>query len=126
MVPEMDGSTKFLHQLQQDKIKEELLKANKELNQQLEVQRAKVRASKDTIKRLLIRQSRMERKQVSSFYHSIWSSSHSFLMAVRSGQGEVHGEHSSSRAIQTDSARRTLQGRMGTYTVVVGHVGDRT
>lgn len=46
-----------------DQYKTELLKMNAELKQSLESQRAKVRASKETIKSLLIKQSRMERKQ---------------------------------------------------------------
>jgi len=81
----MDGSVIKIHlhhQLQQDKIKDELLRINAELKQSLEIQKAKVRSSKETIKRLLIKvnhplnigsthysfsspfkQSRMERKQ---------------------------------------------------------------
>jgi hypothetical protein len=43
---------------------ETLLRANTDLKQTLEVQKSKVRASKETIKRLLVEQSRMERKQV--------------------------------------------------------------
>ena len=43
---------------------EGLLRANTDLKQSLEVHKGKVRASKETIKRLLVEQSRMERKQV--------------------------------------------------------------
>lgn len=43
---------------------EGLVRANTELKQTLEVQKGKVRASKETIKRLLVEQSRMQRKQV--------------------------------------------------------------
>jgi hypothetical protein len=43
---------------------EGLLRANAELKQTLDVQKVKVRASKETIRRLLVEQSRMERKQV--------------------------------------------------------------
>ena len=46
---------------------ENLMRATTELKQVLEVQRTKVRASKETIKRLLVEQSRMERKQVYLF-----------------------------------------------------------
>lgn len=44
---------------------ENLVRMNTELKQSLDVQKAKVKASKETIRRLLIEQSRMERKQVS-------------------------------------------------------------
>jgi len=40
------------------------MRATTELKQVIEVQRIKVRASKETIRRLLVEQSRMERKQV--------------------------------------------------------------
>lgn len=51
-----------------DKYKEELLRINSELKQSLEIQKAKVRASKETIECLLVKQSRMERKQVFFYY----------------------------------------------------------
>lgn len=47
-----------------DKYKDELLRINAELRQCIDVQKAKIRASKETIKNLLVQQSRMERKQV--------------------------------------------------------------
>lgn len=43
---------------------ENLVRMNTELKQNLEVQRIKIRASKETIRRLLVEQSRMERKKV--------------------------------------------------------------
>lgn len=47
---------------------ENLMRATTELKQVIEVQRIKVRASKETIRRLLVEQSRMERKQVFFYF----------------------------------------------------------
>ena len=47
---------------------ENLVRATTELKQVIEVQRIKVRASKETIRRLLVEQSRMERKQVFFYF----------------------------------------------------------
>ncbi|KAF7636889.1 Protein kinase domain-containing protein [Meloidogyne graminicola] len=51
------------HEEKKSKEVENLLRATTELKQALEIQRSKVRASKETIKRLLVEQSRVERKQ---------------------------------------------------------------
>lgn len=64
---EYTGSRQSQEDFKKDKYKEELLRINSELKQSLEIQRAKVRASKETIKSLLVKQSRMERKQVLYF-----------------------------------------------------------
>lgn len=61
---EYSGLKQAQEDFKKDKYKEELLRINSELKQSLEIQRAKVRASKETIKSLLVKQSRMERKQV--------------------------------------------------------------
>ncbi|KAL7078410.1 hypothetical protein ACQ4LE_001983 [Meloidogyne hapla] len=51
------------HDEKKSKEIENLVRATTELKQVIEVQRIKVRASKETIRRLLVEQSRMERKQ---------------------------------------------------------------
>ncbi|KAI1721198.1 protein kinase domain-containing protein [Ditylenchus destructor] len=66
VIPEIDGGgaiRQLQEDLKKDQFKQELMRMNNELKQSLEIQRAKVRASKETIKQLLIKQSRMERKQ---------------------------------------------------------------
>uniref|UniRef100_A0A915EVB0 Protein kinase domain-containing protein n=1 Tax=Ditylenchus dipsaci TaxID=166011 RepID=A0A915EVB0_9BILA len=61
---EAAGSLKQMQEdFKKDQYKNELVRMNNELKQNLEIQRSKVRASRETIKSLLIKQSRMERKQ---------------------------------------------------------------
>lgn len=93
---------------------ENLLRINEELKQSLEVQRSKVRASKETIKRLLIEQSRMERKQVQQ--KKIFQSTNKYL-----GQRTRHGSHAAHWPVSAHPVGRALQGPVDGR---LGHGGD--
>jgi hypothetical protein len=95
---------------------ENLLRTNTELKQTLEVQRGKVRASKETIKRLLVEQSRMERKQVNLQSHADRGKYKKYI-----GQGTRDGGHPSNWPVPTDSPWRTLQGPVDRW---MGHGGN--